>query len=120
MPPGAAVHRCATHCDGRTVKVFTGDEDVDYSDESGGVCAIADTTVNGDKIYVDVTLTEHDDCFVIVSNGGMGFSGFGYRSTAKLLGLGGNDVLCGGSAADYYFYGMHERLTQLPSSRSLP
>ena len=44
MLPGAAVHRCATHCEGRTVKVITGDEDVDYSDESGGVCAIADTT----------------------------------------------------------------------------
>ena len=123
MPPDAAVHRCATHCDGRTVKVFTDDEDVDYSDESGGVCAIADTTVNGDQIYVDVTLTEHDDCFVIVSKGGMGFSGFGYSygySSPKLRGLGGNDVLCGGSGNDYYFYDMHQRLTQLPSSQSLP
>ena len=123
MPPGAAVHRCATNCDGRTVKVITppaitgaeacesqnldatqcaavgcceydgfcwssvgtercscmldyscywyggGDPSPpspDYSDESGGVCAIADLTAGGedssDRIEFPVTLTEHDDC----------------------------------------------------------
>ena len=128
MPPGAAVHRCATNCDGRTVKVIkdTG-ADVDYSDESGGVCAIGDHT--GDDVdhwEVDVTLTEHDDCFVLVVKEseaeykGFGYVGYDSSESAKLLGLGGNDVLCGSSARDFYFYGMHQRLTQLPSSQSLP
>ena len=131
----AAVHRCATHCDGRTVKVITGGDDaddVDYSTESGGVCAIGDTTDSGNFFDdVDVTLTEHDDCFVLVveesewyPGGGRGFGkggkNFGNSPTGKLLGLDGNDVLCGGSGNDYHFYGMHQRLTQLPSSQSLP
>ena len=123
MPPGAAVRRCATNCDGRTVKVITGDEDVDYSNETGGVCAIADTTVNGDYIF-DVTLTEHDDCFVIVTGAltqwlkGNGFGipdgGIASDDNIRLLGLGGDDVLCGSAAKDYRFYGLHmQRLTPL-------
>jgi len=112
-------HRCATNCDGRTVKVITGDEDVDYSTETGGVCAIADTTVNSGWIETDVTLTEHDDCFVIVTGaalfGATDTAGFGDDpKTNKLLGLGGDDVLCGSAANDYNFYGMHmQRLTPL-------
>lgn len=122
MPPGAAVHRCATNCDGRTVKVIT-DDGADFSDESGGVCAIGDTTDSSFREEVDVTLTEHDDCFVLVVDGSAGYEGFGSplpMSSSKLFGLDGNDVLCGGSGDDHFFYGMHQRLTQLPSSQSLP
>jgi len=105
-----AAEWCATNCDGRTVKVITGDEDVDYSTETGGVCAIADTTVNSGWIETDVTLTEHDDCFVIVTGaalfGATDTAGFGDDpKTNKLLGLGGDDVLCGSAANDYNFYG---------------
>ena len=108
--------------------MITGDEDVDYSDESVGVCAIADTTGYHDldiAFEVAVTLTEHDDCFVMVveDKNSYGFVPTGFSSiegSGKLLGLGGNDVLCGSSGHDKYFYGMHERPTQLPSSQALP
>ena len=137
MPPGATVRRCATNCDGRTVKVITGAEDVDYSTETGGVCAIADTTANGRRLeerrrlnmQIDITLTEHDDCFVIVtgappewwSSGTWSGSGFGEfdggvdsDDNIRLLGLGGDDVLCGSAARDFRFYGLHmQRLTPL-------
>ena len=129
--PAPAVHRCATNCDGRTVKVIKDtlmygniNADVDYSDESGGVCAIGDTTVNGRLTY-DVTLTEHDDCFVMVDSGSghdpnarptdFYDGGFSFLVSYDmegdyinhLLGLDGNDVLCGGSSTDHFFYGMH-------------
>jgi len=86
-------------------------EAVDYSDESGGVCAIADLG-GEDSLLVPVTLTEHDDCFVVVSISGTEY-GFGQGkgdsdatgSYTPLLGLGGNDVLCGGYGNDFYFYG---------------
>jgi len=108
-----AAEWCATNCDGRTVKVITGDEDVDYSTETGGVCAIADTTALSPpysyNIETDVTLTEHDDCFVVVTGAADSTSttgGFsdGYN-TNKLLGLGGDDVLCGSATGDHRFYG---------------
>jgi len=119
MPPGATVRRCATNCDGRTVKVITGAEDVDYSTETGGVCAIADTTVNawGVHIRTDVTLTEHDDCFVVAGPAGFGESYDGAATDgdllATLLGLGGDDVLCGSAYSDYGFFGMLSDVTPI-------
>ena len=113
-------HRCATNCDGRTVKVTGPGEDVDYSTETGGVCAIyVDVAGENDG---NVTLTNYDDCFVITSTeypvGTPYFErlGFGKWKESSLLALAGNDVLCGSGGDEYFFYGMPSGSRRLTSS----
>ena len=86
--------------------MITGDDDVDYSTETGGVCAIYDAVADDP----DVTLTEHDDCFVIVGTGGFGSRG-GIDALAR--GGGGDDVLCGSGGDDNHFLGMRSDSRQL-------
>ena len=92
--------------------MITGADDVDYSTETGGVCAIYDAVADDP----DVTLTEHDDCFVIVGTGGFGSSTF----DAIAEGLAGNDVLCGSAGDDNNFEGMRSDSRQLDRARPCP
>ena len=105
LPTTAAVAEstwCTDKCPGCDVKTFSADMSSgswspSVDSFSGCVCVVVSPgVVISDSYRID--LSDEDDCLVVVGSGQI-------ISWAGVWAKGGNDLLCGGDLADYYFYG---------------